>query len=161
MWIKRILWVLTIAWMTVIFLFSAQPAEDSAELSRSVTKQVIQELPGVRSLDEEKKQETVDKVHNKVRKIAHFFNFSVLGFLLFLLCKSYGLSVFQAALLALCVSVCYAATDEFHQKFIPGRSCEFRDILIDGGGAAAGMLVYGSFGYLIQRLIRYKSINNA
>ena len=35
----------------------------------------------------------------------------------------------------------YAATDEFHQMFVPGRSCELRDIMIDSCGVAAGTLL--------------------
>lgn len=35
----------------------------------------------------------------------------------------------------------YASTDEFHQLFVPGRSGQFRDVLIDSCGAAAGTLI--------------------
>ena len=34
----------------------------------------------------------------------------------------------------------YAITDEFHQYFIPGRSAEIRDVLIDSSGALTGIL---------------------
>lgn len=35
----------------------------------------------------------------------------------------------------------YACTDEFHQLFVEGRSCEFRDVCIDSAGVAAGVLI--------------------
>ena len=35
----------------------------------------------------------------------------------------------------------YAVTDEIHQYFVPGRSCELRDMLIDACGVAAGVLL--------------------
>ena len=35
----------------------------------------------------------------------------------------------------------YAVTDEIHQSFVPGRSCELRDMGIDSCGVLAGVLV--------------------
>ncbi|MFP3514028.1 VanZ family protein, partial [Peribacillus sp. SIMBA_075] len=43
---------------------------------------------------------------------------------------------------AFAFSAFYAATDEVHQLFIPGRSGEARDVLIDSTGAAAGLTCY-------------------
>ena len=36
----------------------------------------------------------------------------------------------------------YACTDEFHQLFVMGRSCEMRDVLIDTLGSFVGILIY-------------------
>jgi VanZ family protein len=36
----------------------------------------------------------------------------------------------------------FAALDEFHQKFIPGRSMDFEDWVADVGGAAFSMVVH-------------------
>ena len=35
----------------------------------------------------------------------------------------------------------YAVTDEIHQLFSPGRSCEFRDMCIDCAGVLTGILL--------------------
>ena len=45
---------------------------------------------------------------------------------------------FLAALLTAAV---YAATDEFHQYFIPGRSAEVMDVCIDTLGASIGLAI--------------------
>ena len=37
----------------------------------------------------------------------------------------------------LCVA--YAASDEYHQAFVPGRSSDWRDVLSDAAGTAAGL----------------------
>mgnify|MGYP000059507674 CR=1 FL=1 len=42
---------------------------------------------------------------------------------------------------ALGFAFCYASTDEFHQLFVPGRSGQVRDVLIDSCGAAIGVLI--------------------
>ena len=37
--------------------------------------------------------------------------------------------------------ILYAASDEFHQLFVPGRSGQITDVLIDSGGLLAGILL--------------------
>jgi VanZ family protein len=37
--------------------------------------------------------------------------------------------------------VLYAATDEFHQSFVPGRSAQVKDVGIDALGALVGLLL--------------------
>jgi VanZ family protein len=43
--------------------------------------------------------------------------------------------------LAWLMAVLYAATDEFHQSFVPGRNAALTDVGIDAFGAAAGLLL--------------------
>ena len=45
---------------------------------------------------------------------------------------------FAAALL---LAALYTSTDEFHQKFVPGRTPLVTDVLLDTSGAAAGLVV--------------------
>ncbi len=45
-----------------------------------------------------------------------------------------------AAVLAICIF--YAATDEFHQLFVSGRSGQLRDVCIDAAGAVIGICIY-------------------
>lgn len=47
----------------------------------------------------------------------------------------------------------YAATDEFHQLFVQGRSGQLRDVLIDSAGAAVGVL-------LVYRFLKNKRTNS-
>lgn len=39
------------------------------------------------------------------------------------------------------IGTAYAVSDEVHQFFVPGRSCEPRDMFIDSCGVAAGVLI--------------------
>lgn len=39
------------------------------------------------------------------------------------------------------IGILYAATDELHQYFVPGRSCDFTDWLADIAGLACGALI--------------------
>ena len=38
------------------------------------------------------------------------------------------------------IATAYAVTDEFHQLFVPGRSGQMTDVMIDSGGALVGLL---------------------
>ncbi len=46
----------------------------------------------------------------------------------------------RTAVLALVISAAYGVSDEFHQRFVPGRSPDVRDVLADAEGAAVGAL---------------------
>ena len=44
--------------------------------------------------------------------------------------------------LAILLSAFYAASDEFHQSFVPSRTASLHDVLIDTAGAAFGLCLY-------------------
>jgi len=46
-----------------------------------------------------------------------------------------------SGLIAWAVGAAYAVTDEFHQLFVAGRSCEARDMCIDAAGVLCGVMV--------------------
>lgn len=39
----------------------------------------------------------------------------------------------------ICLVAAYAATDEYHQLFVPGRSGQVRDVVIDTVGGTLGL----------------------
>jgi VanZ family protein len=43
-------------------------------------------------------------------------------------------------LLAIVLAIAYGVSDEFHQRFVPGRSSDVYDVLADAEGAAAAAL---------------------
>ena len=45
--------------------------------------------------------------------------------------------------MAVLMAVLYAASDELHQAFTPGRTPAVSDVLLDGVGAAAGAAAWG------------------
>ena len=72
-----------------------------------------------------------------LRKLAHFGEYAVLGLLLV---RAFGREPLAAA-----AGVAYAATDELHQQFVPGRHAAFRDVAIDSAGVLAGLLLARRF----------------
>lgn len=136
------LMLLTVVWLFAIYGFSGEDSGTSDETSGAVTEAILNvTVKDFSDLPQEEKNEMIDKYNHPVRKLAHFSEYIVLGFLtsLIFLCfdfKSIRLIVFPLTLSALC-----AAADEIHQIFVPGRSCQFTDVLIDSSGALLGILI--------------------
>ena len=78
-----------------------------------------------------------------MRKTAHFTEYAILGALFYLNLIQFPKlnSRIKKLLLPILFSFLYAITDEIHQIFVPGRSAQFRDVLIDTLGASFGATI--------------------
>lgn len=125
--------------MILIYLFSGQTAEASSAVSSPFAEfllSVIQKLPE-------------DMAVFIVRKGAHFSIYAALGFLLFYALvptirarkKPFNLLLLLQAASSWLICTIYAVSDEFHQLYVPGRSGEFRDIVLDSCGSLSGLLI--------------------
>lgn len=135
--------LLPLLWMVVIFMLSQQPASISSGQSGVFVEQLRHITPSV-------DQQLLTFL---VRKGAHIFAYFVLGILTFNALWRVDLSKFKfnsPAILSIIVCALYAASDEFHQLFIIGRSGELRDIMIDSCAAMAGVFVVSIFVRILQ-----------
>ncbi len=140
-----IIWlILMLIWMTVIFSFSARKADESAAMSHSVGKEIGElVIPGFGSWPEDKQEQFAEKIDFPVRKCAHATEYAVLGVLI--LGTAYSFSEDHGKRMILCcwcAGTVYAASDELHQLFVPGRSCQFRDVCIDSAGVLTGVILF-------------------
>lgn len=71
----------------------------------------------------------------------HFFAYAALGATLSLLLRWLGWNTVNALLAAIVLATLYGVTDEFHQSFVPNRSPDPKDLLVDFLGATAGALI--------------------
>jgi VanZ family protein len=129
---KGLHFALTAAVMMFIFIQSALPGHVSGAESNIIVRvitSIVQADP-----------ETVGFV---VRKTAHFTEYMVLGACLLLNVRDCfaHLQPRQMWGLAWMLGTAYAVTDELHQRFVPERSCEPRDMCIDAAGVALGALI--------------------
>ncbi len=77
-----------------------------------------------------------------LRKLAHMAEYAILFLLSWRgLGESDHLSRKRKLFVALVLTVFYAATDEYHQTFVPGRSGAVRDVAIDVLGAVGGLIL--------------------
>ena len=72
--------------------------------------------------------------------IAHFCEYFVFAALLTVAFTGGRLKSWQVVLVAVAIASAYAASDEFHQLFVPGRLCDPVDWLTDTLGAISGAL---------------------
>ncbi|MDO4616144.1 MAG: VanZ family protein [Lachnospiraceae bacterium] len=134
--------LLACIWMITIFWFSSRTGDDSSAQSSTIVGLIEDLLSSIRShWSADTQQAFVSIVTLLVRKAAHATEYLILG-LLFLGSQSRNRPLKKAVPAAWILAVCYAATDEIHQYFVPGRACRFTDVIIDSCGAAAGLLVF-------------------
>lgn len=144
---KKICIVLAIIWMIVIFYMSNQPASISSMHSGS-TINIISKLPLIGNIIDY--LASINMEEFIVRKGAHMFSYCLLAILLFM--SVYEEDIKRAAIIAFFTTFLYACSDEFHQLFIPGRSGEFRDVMIDSTGGIIGIL-------LVTLILKYNNKN--
>jgi VanZ family protein len=143
---KILSWTAVVLWMLFIFCLSYQPANESNQMSTGITEVIIQTTSKIVP----KAELSFHTLNHFVRKSAHFFIYFVLGILTINALRRIGWSDYRCTILALTICVLYAASDELHQLFIPGRSAELRDIFIDSTGAYLGIGFYLMIGHVMK-----------
>ncbi len=138
--IRFILVVLNVAVAGLIFFFSSQPAEISGPLSEGLIYKVLKLIS---VFSEEELIIISESLNGIVRKLAHFSIYSGFSMLMYLMLLRYNIKNKTSAVLAFIICFFYAVSDEIHQYFVPGRSCELRDIFIDSCGIVSGIIVIG------------------
>ncbi|MBS3093296.1 VanZ family protein [Candidatus Pacearchaeota archaeon] len=80
--------------------------------------------------------------------IYHFFVFFTLAFFL-LLSSIKGKLNKEIFFISLLLAILYGMSDEVHQAFVPGRSSDYKDVLMDSVGIMAAAVIY-SFSILVR-----------
>lgn len=135
-------------WMILIFLLSHQPGPASGETSTRLLK-------WLQSIGIDLVALFGDAAGPVLRKTAHFTEYFILCLLLHLALRSFrktvregsgqalthAFSAKKAILFSWIGAAFYAATDEFHQLFVPFRTATVTDVLIDSSGALLAALL--------------------
>lgn len=104
---KLLNWLAVIAWLAVIYFFSAQPNLKS----------------------------TLEPFWDHIfRKIAHMAEFFILAYFLFKAYQSHGLSIPKSLIFSFIITLAYAGFDEWHQSNVAGRVASMTDVSIDSIG---------------------------
>ena len=138
--------IIVIALLVLIFCLSHQNGSDSGDTSGWFTALINLLLPF--SVSE-----------STIRTLAHFSEFACLSFFVNNLFVAYKEKL--SPVIAVSLSFLYAITDEIHQIFIPGRACQFSDMIVDLGGIISGMAVYAVVYLLVKKVIHDTVIRNA
>jgi VanZ family protein len=114
-----------IAWMILIF------AGSTDVLSAEQTSRFL--VPFLLWLDPTMSNHTIEVIHFLVRKAGHVSEYAILAALLWRASRG-TFTALSRRMIALCtfaVSVSFAASDEFHQSFVPSRTASVHDVFID------------------------------
>ena len=130
------------SWYAVIFWFSAQTGHRSSALSDGLAYQMLERFRPAFFLRTETEQAALWNIFTFcLRKSAHMASYFILAWLLMWAIRKWFGSCHRASVIFLLCAV-LAALDEFHQTFVPGRSGQFRDVLIDLIGAGVFLLLW-------------------
>lgn len=141
--IKALSWGLVVAWAILIFVVSAKPGHDF-EIGQGIVAVLKNWLAGLLS---SLTGRPVDP-----SPIGHFFEYLVFGGLLANALRFHVKSTGKIVAGALGIAAAYAATDEFHQYFVPSRACDPADWLVDIAAAGIAACVVA----LAARTLRHR-----
>lgn len=136
--------ILIAVWICVISGFSGEDSKSSNNTSSKVTEIILDKtVSDFSDMPEHEQKELVKKTNPVVRKAAHFTEYAILGFLISMFFVFSGTRGLKPVIYTAAFCLIFSSADEIHQSFVPGRSCQFTDILIDTlGGALGAFLVF-------------------
>ncbi len=134
-----------ILWAIVIFILSNEGSDTSSGRSDAIVQMVQAWGAAV----------DTDFLTFLIRKSAHIIAYFILGILAYNVVRIYSWPMRRAILVSVAIVLLYAASDELHQYFVPGRSSEVRDVLIDTIAGLFGIGIYA----LIDARLKAKHLN--
>ncbi len=155
-----LLWMAVAVLMATIFWFSSQPGTQSNHVSEGLSKRFVEQNPTTKALTDNHKENKIVTVNGFFRKYAHYMVFLLLGIAVSLALRSSFGAMRTPVVWAIALGFCllYAVSDEIHQHFVPERSAQLTDVLIDFCGAFTGsttvLLIKSLFGWIRPRTVR-------
>ncbi|HXE42798.1 MAG TPA: VanZ family protein [Candidatus Baltobacteraceae bacterium] len=129
-------WLPVLLWMTLIFSFSSD-THSQQHSSRFVE-------PFLHWLFPQMPQDGIERIHHGIRKCGHLTEYAILALWIWraLHQSKNNLPDWSWPKVGgtLLIVFLYAATDEFHQRFVATRTPMISDVLIDTIGGAVGLL---------------------
>jgi VanZ family protein len=134
LWTRVKYWLPALAWAGLICSLSTDA------FSSNHTSVVI--VPALRWLFSHASAETIEWMHEIIRKMAHFTEYFIFSIFLLrgLRGKNLGWTL-RWAIWAVVIAAGYAALDEFHQSFVSSRTASPWDALLDTVGASVAQVV--------------------
>ena len=133
---KLILFITAIISIAVMFYFSSRNADISSRQSKMVLDFILNFGFETNSYF--------------IRKFAHFIIFTLIGFCVSMFIGSCIETNLITLIISFIISSGYACVDEYIQTFIPGRSGNIGDVIIDVSGVIVGLFLYLIINYIIS-----------
>ena len=141
-------WFPVLLWMAVIFVVSTDlgSAENTGDILEPLLRWFVPSIS----------KDAIEWAHFIVRKCGHLSEYAILALLVWRALSNPAQEKptawsWNRAGLALLIAAIYAASDEFHQSFIPTRTPAVKDVMIDSCGALAGLLLLFAWRMIFRR----------
>lgn len=140
---KKLIWLPVIIMLFILFGFSGQDGNQSGGLSRKVASVLIDTADKINLIDvtDENRDGLIENMQTPIRKGAHMTEYAILSAFVYLALYVDEVTKKNIKYLALALVFMFAAVDEFHQLFVPGRCGQFTDVLIDSAGCIIALLL--------------------
>ena len=122
---KKLSLLSVIIWMILIFIMSSFSASNSNNQSSFIVT-IISHFFNIAN---------PELLNYVIRKLAHITEYLILGMLTINMINNYHKPHYYAII----ICTLYAISDEIHQLYIPGRTCQIKDIVIDIIGSLIGI----------------------
>lgn len=155
---KYVTWIPAFILMCIIFLFSSKTATVSDQSSLQIASVIynIYENTSDTVIENHERDQILGLINHITRKMAHGLEYCVLAIFVSLHLYACGKVKWKLFISSIIFSSFYAATDEFHQTFVAGRSGQVSDVLIDTMGATIGVIIF----MLLCKRIRNDSVDS-
>ena len=167
--LKIISTIFVLVWMITVFIFSSQDGTQTLNTSGAFIQVIDSTLNNVES-NNTNKTDTVNTQDNNnkkynysqelqtfVRKNAHYFLYTVGGIILSVFFYAFLKNNKKIYIFAILTGMIYAMSDEFHQRFVTGRTSRITDVGIDTLGVITGTILFMIF---INILIKSRKRKN-
>lgn len=139
--LRALFLLLAVLWAGVLFYMSSEPATESSERSASIAEIILKAVVSdFETMPEPRQIELLASGDHILRKCTHFAAYALLGGLTCLSSLGFLATPPTHFCRSILLTTLYAASDEFHQRFVPGRGPAFADVLLDSAGALCGIL---------------------
>ena len=135
-----------------IFGMSHEAATESASRSGTISNVLAPiVVEDFELLQAEEKDTILSEIDHVVRKIAHFCIYAIFGVFILLASFWHERAYAVHGSVSFAIGTLYAASDEIHQMFVPGRGPLATDVLLDSAGVLCGIVSVIACARIIMR----------
>lgn len=158
-WMKRFFVILAILFAGLIFYMSSRPDYSTKQDSLRVSVEICETcIEGYDQMPPATQKVYLEPVDHMVRKTAHFLEYALLAFLVCGCLNKGDWRHMGAYLLPWGIATVYAASDELHQRFVPGRNGCVSDVCLDSFGAISGVLVFAMCVVILGKICKRSAL---
>lgn len=170
--LKIISTIFALVWMITVFIFSSQDGTQTLNTSGAFIHVIDSTLNQVESnntnktdtvntqFDNNDKYNYSKELQTFVRKNAHYFLYTVGGIILSVFFYAFLGKNKKVYAFAILTGMLYAMSDEFHQRFVAGRTSRITDIGIDTLGVITGTILVMIFINILKKSRKRKKSEN-